>query len=205
MFRKIGTIHAGRATGVFSLGAALLLASCQTTPAVPYVPPKETTFLAEQKASVESLKTLVTVLGDGISKLLARERGHGGPGTVQRVAVPHFTDLGGVAHSLGRFLGIRVGGVLQNDRGLVLIDAGQIHQELRKEGLGQGILDTKSLLDVAASLKANRLVIGNYTDLGQMLLVTVRVLTVPGGVTMGEISETVPKDSSVMNLIHVGP
>ncbi|MHB1286658.1 MAG: hypothetical protein ACYCYP_08885 [Leptospirales bacterium] len=205
MFRMFREKRVDVAMGMAFLAMSFLLASCQTTPAVPYVPPQETSFLEEQKASVESLKTLVSVLGKGIAKLLSQETGPGGSRSVQRVAVPQFADLGGVSHALGRFLGIRVGGVLQNDRAMVLIDSGQIHQELRKEGLSQGILDTKSLLDVAAALHANRLVIGNYTDLGQMLLVTARILTVPDGVTMGEISETVPKDSSVMNLIHVGP
>ncbi|MHB8422396.1 MAG: hypothetical protein ACYC9S_07120 [Leptospirales bacterium] len=194
-----------KAVAVLVACASLSLASCQTTPAVPYVPPKEATLPPAEKASVESLSNLVVALGDGVSKILANESSGGMDRTVPRVAVPHFTDLGGVSHFLGRLLGLRVAGVLQRNRNVVVIDAGQIQQELRKEGIGQGFQDTRTLLDVAAALKANRLVIGNYTDLGQMLLVSVRVLTVPQGVAAGEISETIPKDASVMNLIHVGP
>lgn len=205
MILKTGSPYVGKLPAALFVIVSLSLASCQTTPAVPYVPPQEITGLPYEKPTVESLPALVKALGDDVSNILARGVSPGEFRNVPRVAIPHFTDLGGVSHSLGRLLGIRVGGVLQRERDVVVIDAGQIHQKLREEGIGQGILDTKSLLDVSAALNADRLVVGNYTDLGQMLLVTVRVLTVPQGVTLGEISETVPKDASIMNLIHVGP
>lgn len=180
---------------------ATVLASCQTSPAVSYVPPKPAEIAHPAKASAATLADLVQKLDTKVLEVL----GSSGGAEPLKVAVVRFTDIGGESHALGRYLALKMGTEIGKGGKYIVIDPGQIHQLLRREAIEQGIVDTRSLLEIGREVGADRLVVGNYTDLGPQLDVTVRVLTVPEGHNLGQASETVDRDAALMNLIHVGP
>lgn len=184
------------------LSLALATAACQTSPAVSYVAPTPESIVPPERPSAATLADLVRKL-DG--KVLGVLRESAGSGTPLKVAVVRFTDIGGESHALGRYLALKMGTDIGKSGKYIVIDPGQIHQLLRREAIEQGIVDTRSLLEIGRKVGADRLVVGNYTDLGSQLDVTVRVLTVPEGQNLGQASETVDRDAALMNLIHVGP
>lgn len=178
------------------------LASCQTSPAVSYVPPKPAEIAPPERASAATLDDLVQKLDSAVLGVLGASPSADG---LLKVAVIRFTDIGGESHALGRYLALKMGTDIGKVGTYIVIDPGQIHQLLRREAIEQGIVDTRSLLEIGRKVGADRLVVGNYTDLGSQLDVTVRVLTVPEGHNLGQASETVDRDAALMNLIHVGP
>lgn len=181
---------------------SLATASCQTSPAVSYVPPTPESVVPPERPSAATLADLVRKLDAKVLGVLHTSAGVGPP---LKVAVVRFTDIGGESHSLGRYLALKMGTDIGKSGKYIVIDPGQIHQLLRREAIEQGIVDTRSLLEIGKKVGADRLVVGNYTDLGSQLDVTVRVLTVPEGQNLGQASETVDRDAALMNLIHVGP
>ncbi|WP_053764947.1 FlgO family outer membrane protein [Leptospirillum ferriphilum] len=196
---KNGRHPAGWTT--LTAGALAVLAGCQTTPAVPYVPPKETgvTFPTEPS---ETLGSLVDRMGKHLEDILDRTSG-GEIGLY--VAIVKYTDTGGVAHSFGRVLALKLGEKLAKTGRYHVIDPGRIHQALRQEALNQGIVDTRSVLRAGRRAGADRVVLGNYTDLGPQIELNTRVIRVSDGFVLGQFSEAVDRGSAIMNLIHVGP
>jgi hypothetical protein len=182
-------------------GAFAFLAGCQSTPAVPYVPPKDTgvTF---PTAPAETLGGLVDRMGKHLEDILDRTSG-GELGLY--VAIVKYTDSGGVAHSFGRILALKMGENLARTGRYHVIDPGRIHQALREEAINQGIVDTRSVLRAARKAGADRVVLGSYTDLGPQLELNTRVIRVSDGFVLGQFSEAVDRGSAIMNLIHVGP
>ena len=177
------------------------MAGCQTTPAVPYVPPKETgvTF---PTAPSDTLGSLVDQMGKHLEDILDRTSG-GESGLY--VAIVKYTDSGGVAHSFGRVLALKLGERLARTGRYHVIDPGRIHQALREEAINQGIVDTRSVLRAGRKAGADRVVLGNYTDLGPQIELNTRVIRVSDGFVLGQFSEAVDRGPAIMNLIHVGP
>ncbi len=88
---------------------------------------------------------------------------------------------------------------------MTLIDPGQVYEALHRMGIEQGLLDTRTLLEVGEKVGAQVLVVGTYTDLGQTIDVQSRILSLPGGKQEGVFSRTLPKTPAVLSLIKVGP
>lgn len=172
-----------------------LLPSCQTTPAVTYLPPKES-------APVRQGIPIRGIVSDLRGGLLAQGSSKG---ESLRVAVIRYTTPSGLSRTFGRYLSQKVGEGLSRTPGVVLIDPGQVYEALHRLGIQQGLLDTKSLLSVGDSVGANLLVVGTYTDLGQTIDVESRILSLPGGRQKALFSRTIPKTPAVLNLIKVGP
>ena len=189
------------AARVLLAGTLVLMAGCQSTPAIPYVPPKETgvTF---PTAPAETLGGPLDRMGKHLQDILHRTSG-GELGLY--VAIVKYTDSGGVAHSLGRILALKLSERLARTGRYHVIDPGRIHQALREEAINQGIVDTRSVLRATRKAGADRVVLGNYTDLGPQLELNTRVIRVSDGFVLGQFSETVERGPAIMNLIHVGP
>ena len=189
------------AGGILLAGTLVLMAGCQSTPAIPYVPPKENGVVFPAPPA-DTLRDLVDRMGKHLEDILDRTSG-GELGLY--VAVVKYTDSGGVAHSLGRILALKLGERLARTGRYHVIDPGRIHQALRSEAINQGIVDTRSVLRATRKAGADRLVLGNYTDLGPQLELSTRVIRVSDGFVLGQFSETVERGPAIMNLIHVGP
>ncbi|MHB8369814.1 MAG: hypothetical protein ACYDBP_08995 [Leptospirales bacterium] len=181
------------ALSLFMLSA--LLPSCQTTPAVTYLPPKE---LPPSRQGIP-VSGIVSDLRGG---LLAVGSTKDEP---LRVAVIRYTTPSGLSRTFGRYLSQKVGEGLSRTPGVALIDPGQVYEALHRLGIQQGLLDTKSLLAVGDSVGANLLVVGTYTDLGQEIDVESRILSLPDGRQKGLFSRKIPKTPAVLTLIKVGP
>ena len=175
------------------LGGAL--ASCQTSPAVPYVPP------SPGPATLHGVpvKEIVSDLHPALQGIVGRR------GEPLRVAVIRYTTPSGLSRTFGRYLSIKVGEGLSGIPGVTLIDPGQVYEALHRMGIEQGLLDTRTLLEVGEKVGAQVLVVGTYTDLGQTIDVESRILTLPGGRQEGSFSRTLPKTPAVLSLIKVGP
>ncbi len=177
------------------LALGSLLSSCQTSPSVPYVPP------SPGPAALQGVpvRAIVADLDSALSRLEERR------GSPLRVAVIRYTTPSGLSRTFGRYLSLKVGEGLSRTPGLALIDPGQVYEALHRMGIEQGLLDTRTLLDVGEKVGAQVLVVGTYTDLGQTIDVESRVLTIPGGKQRGIFSRTIPKTPAVLSLIKVGP
>ncbi len=175
------------------LGGAL--ASCQTSPAVPYVPP------SPGPATLHGVpvKEIVSDLHPALQGIVGRR------GEPLRVAVIRYTTPSGLSRTFGRYLSLKVGEGLSGIPGVTLIDPGQVYEALHRMGIEQGLLDTRTLLEVGEKVGAQVLVVGTYTDLGQTIDVESRILTLPGGRQEGIFSRTLPKTPAVLSLIKVGP
>ncbi len=175
------------------LGGAL--ASCQTSPAVPYVPP------SPGPATLHGVpvKEIVSDLHPALQGIVGRR------GEPLRVAVIRYTTPSGLSRTFGRYLSLKVGEGLSGIPGVTLIDPGQVYEALHRMGIEQGLLDTRTLLEVGEKVGAQVLVVGTYTDLGQTIDVESRILTLPGGRQEGSFSRTLPKTPAVLSLIKVGP
>ena len=177
------------------LALGSLLSSCQTSPAVPYVPP------SPGPATLQGVpvRAIVADLDPALQGLASSS------GKPLRVAVIRYTTPSGLSRTFGRYLSLKVGEGLSRTPGLALIDPGQVYEALHRMGIEQGLLDTRTLLDVGEKVGAQVLVVGTYTDLGQTIDVESRVLTIPGGKQRGIFSRTIPKTPAVLSLIKVGP
>ena len=175
------------------LGGAL--ASCQTSPAVPYVPP------SPGPATLHGVpvKEIVSDLHPALQGIVGRR------GEPLRVAVIRYTTPSGLSRTFGRYLSLKVGEGLSGIPGVTLIDPGQVYEALHRMGIEQGLLDTRTLLEVGEKVGAQVLVVGTYTDLGQTIDVESRILTLPQGRQEGIFSRTLPKTPAVLSLIKVGP
>ncbi len=179
----------------FLLALALLSAGCQTSPAVNYVPPSP--GIPVQRGI--PLREIVT----DIEKLLHDVSLRGGQKV--RVAVIRYTTPSGTSRTFGRYLSQKIGERLSSDSGILLIDPGQVYEALHEMGIDQGLLDTKSLLEIGQKVGADVLVVGTYTDLGQTIDIQSRLLALPGAQQLGLFSRKIPKTGEVLNLIKVGP
>ena len=179
--------------GMLCLGCAL--ASCQTSPAVPYVPPSP----APAALQGISVKGILSDLDPALQGIVGRV------GEPLRVAVIRYTTPSGLSRTFGRYLSLKVGEGLSRTPGVALIDPGQVYEALHRMGIEQGLLDTRTLLQVGEKVGAQVLVVGTYTDLGQTIDVESRILTLPGGKQEGVFSRTLPKTPAVLSLIKVGP
>jgi len=180
---------------VFFAGLCLFPAGCQTSPAVPYVPPP---LAAAEKTGIP----VQSIVSDLRRDLLEKEIRQG---TVLRVAVIRYTTPSGSSRTFGRYLAQKIGEDLSGTSGIQLIDPGQVYEALHLLGIEQGLLDTQSLLAIGHQVGADVLVVGTYTDLGQEIDVQSRLVTLPGGRQLGLFSRKIPITAEVLNLIKVGP
>ena len=178
-----------------SICLCLFLASCQTSPAVPYVPPPEA---APEKTGIPIGSIVADLRGDLLEREIRR-------GTLLRVAVIRYTTPSGSSRTFGRYLAQKIGEGLSGTSGLVLIDPGQVYEALHRLGIEQGLLDTRALLEVGHQVGADILIIGTYTDLGQVIDVQSRLVALPDGRQLGLFSRKIQRTSDVLNLIKVGP
>ena len=174
---------------------SLPLTSCQTTPAVPYLPPPP-------GVPVQRGIPLKPIVSD-IERVLHDVGLRGGQKV--RVAVIRYTTPSGSSHTFGRYLAQKIGEGLSADAGILLIDPGQVYEALHDMGIEQGLLDTKRLLEVGQKVGADVLVIGTYTDLGQTIDIQSRLVNLPDAQQLGLFSRKIPKTGEVLNLIKVGP
>ncbi len=196
---KISDVVKGRGSRIAVVGVMICLggalASCQTSPAVPYVPP------SPGPATLHGVpvKEIVSDLHPALQGIVGRR------GEPLRVAVIRYTTPSGLSRTFGRYLSLKVGEGLSGIPGVTLIDPGQVYEALHRMGIEQGLLDTRTLLEVGEKVGAQVLVVGTYTDLGQTIDVESRILTLPGGRQEGSFSRTLPKTPAVLSLIKVGP
>ncbi len=177
------------------LALFLLPAACQTSPAVPYLPPPPGT-------PAQRGIPLRPIVSD-IAKLLHDAGLRSGQKI--RVGVIRYTTPSGASRTFGRYLSQKIGEGLSADSGIYLIDPGQVYEALHEMGIEQGLLDTKRLLEVGQKVGADVLVIGTYTDLGQKIDIQSRLVALPDGQQLGLFSRKIPKTGEVLNLIKVGP
>ncbi len=186
----------GRSFASIVLCAILLAgASCRSSPAETYVPPPV-------KAPAERGIPLDEIVSDLRAHLIERQIREG---AMVHVAVIRYTTPSGLSRTLGRYLSQKIGEGLSKTSGILLIDPGQVYEALHRMGLEQGILDTKSLLEVGQMVGADVLVIGTYTDLGQEIDIQSRVVSTHDGRQLALISKKIPITPEVLNLIKVGP
>jgi|UniRef100_A0A7C3LW96 hypothetical protein len=189
------------AGGILLAGILVFFPGCQSSPAIPYVPPKETGVVLPGPPA-QTIDELTDRMGKKLEAILDHSSG-GEVGLY--VAVVKYTDSGGVAHSFGRILAQKLGERLANTGRYHVIDPGRIHQAMRQEAINQGILDTQTVIRAGRKAGADRMVLGNYTDLGPQIELTTRVIRVSDGFILGQFSEAADRGPAIMNLIHVGP
>ena len=201
--RECGNVRGGepmksvypRAFPGFVLCSILIaVAACQSSPATTYVPPPETPVV--RGIPIDQ------IVADLRTKLIERQIQEG---AMVHVAIIRYTTPSGLSRTFGRYLGQKIGEGLSKSSGILLVDPGQVYEALHRMGLEQGILDTKTLLEVGQMVGADVLVIGTYTDLGQEIDVQSRLVTTPDGRQLASISQKIPITPEVLNLIKVGP
>ena len=196
---KVLNVLKGRGSRLAAVGVMICLSgalvSCQTSPAVPYVPP------SPGPATLHGVpvRDIVSDLDPALKGIVERV------GEPLRVAVIRYTTPSGLSRTFGRYLSLKVGEGLSRVPGVTLIDPGQVYEALHRMGIEQGLLDTRTLLEVGEKVGAQVLVVGTYTDLGQTIDVQSRILSLPGGKQEGVFSRTLPKTPAVLSLIKVGP
>lgn len=176
----------------------LFLSSCQTSPAEHFTP--------EIISSGSAHETPVTVskqLASEIDAVLDASLEKGKP--QESVVVPKFMDNRGVARVLGRYLASRISEGLSTDPALNVVDSGKLRQKMHLEAISQGGEGSSSMVRIAKELRADRIVLGRMTDLGEEIEISVRILSVSDGKVLGQVSRLVKKNGSFLNLWDVGP
>jgi len=144
-----------------------------------------------------NLESGVQELGVEISKSMINKK-------KTKLAIIEFSDLGDNVNDLGRYLAEKLISELfkLNSNGFSIIERRQLAKVLREQKLStSGLIDAKAMQKVGNLLGVDAIVTGSITDLGNIIEINARVISVETGDVIGSASSQIPKVGNVTTLM----
>jgi len=144
-----------------------------------------------------NLDSGVQELGKEISKSMINKK-------KTKLAIIEFSDLRDNVNDLGRYLAEKLISELfkLNSDGFSIIERRQLAKVLREQKLSSsGLIDGKAMKKVGNLLGVDAIVTGSVTDLGNVVEINARVISVETGDVIGSASTQIPKVGNVANLL----
>lgn len=144
-----------------------------------------------------NLETGVQELGKNIAKSMINKK-------KKKLAIIEFSDLNDNVNDLGRYLPEKLITELfkLNSEGFSIIERRQLSKVLKEQKLSTtGLIDSKTMQKVGKILGVDALVTGSITDLGNIIEVNARIISVETGDIIGTASSRIPKVGTVATLL----
>jgi len=144
-----------------------------------------------------NLESGVQELGVEISKSMINKK-------KTKLAIIEFSDLGDNVNDLGRYLAEKLISELfkLNSKGFSIIERRQLAKVLREQKLStSGLIDAKAMQKVGNLLGVDAIVTGSIADLGNIIEINARVISVETGDIIGSASSQIPKVGNVTTLM----
>jgi len=144
-----------------------------------------------------NLESGVQELGVEISKSMINKK-------KTKLAIIEFSDLGDNVNDLGRYLAEKLISELfkLNSNGFSIIERRQLAKVLREQKLStSGLIDAKAMQKVGNLLGVDAIVTGSIADLGNIIEINARVISVETGDVIGSASSQIPKVGNVTTLM----